>query len=79
MRPLFPILQTIGNHEFDMGPKKLVSFLQALNFSVVSSNIDVSREPTWPKPQKLFKKSVILTVAGQKIGIVGYLTKETVW
>ncbi len=62
-----------------MGPQKLALFLQALNFSVVCSNLDVSKEPTWPKSKALFNKSMIIDVGGEKVGIVGYLTKETVW
>ena len=62
-----------------MGPKKLVQFLRSLNFSVVASNIDVSREPKWPKNETLFNKSMIVEVGGEKIGIVGYLTKDTTW
>eukprot|EP00794_Sanderia_malayensis_P002836 gene2836-3279_t len=70
---------TIGNHEFDMGPGQLASFLKLLNFSVVSSNMDVSKEPTWPKTGNLFNKSLVLNVGGERIGVVGYLTKETTW
>ncbi|XP_065056302.1 snake venom 5'-nucleotidase-like [Rhopilema esculentum] len=72
-------VMTIGNHEFDMGPTKLVEFLRGLKFSVVSSNLDVSREPKWPRAEKLFNRSMIVNVAGEKIGFVGYITKETTW
>ena len=71
--------QTLGNHEFDMGPPPLVTFLRALNFSVVSSNIDVSSEPKWPQREKLFNKSMVFNIGGEKIGVVGYVTKETKW
>lgn len=70
---------TLGNHEFDMGPPPLVTFLRALNFSVVSSNIDVSSEPKWPQREKLFNKSMVFNIGGEKIGVVGYVTKETKW
>ena len=62
-----------------MGPPPLVTFLRALNFSIVSSNIDVSREPNWPEREKLFNKSMIINIGGEKVGLVGYVTKETQW
>eukprot|EP00112_Aurelia_sp_Birch-Aquarium-sp1_P006842 Seg1748.4 transcript_id=Seg1748.4/GoldUCD/mRNA.D3Y31 product=5'-nucleotidase protein_id=Seg1748.4/GoldUCD/D3Y31 len=69
----------IGNHELDRGPSKLVEFLRLLKFPAVCSNMDVSREPTWPKSETLFTKSKIIEIGGEKIAIVGYLTKDTTW
>lgn len=61
--------QTIGNHEFDLGIEGLANFLGNVTFPVVSCNLNVDLEPTL---NGLFTKSVILTVGGEKIGIVGY-------
>jgi 5'-nucleotidase / UDP-sugar diphosphatase len=66
--------QTIGNHEFDNGPKQLAEYIKSATFPVVSANIDVSAEPLL---KDLLKKSTVLEVRGQKIGIVGVTTPDT--
>lgn len=66
--------QTIGNHEFDNGPSQLAEYIKNASFPVISANIDVSNEPLL---KDLIKKSTILEVQGQKIGIVGVTTPET--
>ena len=68
------LLQALGNHEFDNGVEGLLPFLQSVNFSVISANIDASNEPLI---DGLFNASVIKEIDGQKIGIVGYTTKDT--
>ncbi|XP_064630931.1 snake venom 5'-nucleotidase-like [Lineus longissimus] len=65
----------LGNHEFDLGVDALVPFLQNVSFSVLSSNINTSREPSITGK---FQKSTTKVVAGQKIGIIGYTTTDTV-
>lgn len=67
-------LQTFGNHEFDDGVAGLVPFLDNITFPVVSSNLDASREP---RLNGRFNKSVVLTVKGHKIGVIGYITEDT--
>ena len=69
--------QTFGNHEFDDGVENLVSFLRNLNFTVVTSNLNVSQEPKWPLSPPLFVKAKVFEVGGEKIGIVGYVLKTT--
>ncbi|XP_038059746.1 snake venom 5'-nucleotidase-like [Patiria miniata] len=64
----------IGNHEFDNAPEGLSQFLTDVPFPVLSSNIDASLEPSI---DGLFHKSTVLTVGGQKIGIVGYTYART--
>ena len=76
---LYIVLQAIGNHEFDKGPSKLVEFLRLIKFPAVCSNMDVSNEPKWPKSETLFTKSKIIETGGEKIAIIGYLTKDTTW
>ena len=49
-------------------------FLQSVNFTVLSANIDASNEPLI---DGLFVSSVIKEIDGQKIGIVGYTIKNT--
>ena len=66
--------QTIGNHEFDNGPSQLAEYIKNASFPVVSANIDASAEPLL---KDILKKSTVLEVRGQKIGIVGVTTPET--
>jgi 5'-nucleotidase len=66
--------QTIGNHEFDNGPSQLAEYIKNATFPVVSANIDASNEPLL---KDLIKKSTILTVGGQRLGVVGITTPDT--
>lgn len=65
---------TLGNHEFDRGPATLAAFLKHAAFPIVSSNIDFSKEPALAG---LLAPSTILTVDGQKVGVVGATTEDT--
>jgi 5'-nucleotidase / UDP-sugar diphosphatase len=65
---------TLGNHEFDGGPAQLAEYLKAASFPVVSANVDASAEPLL---KGLFKPSTVITVRGQKIGVVGMTTPST--
>ena len=66
--------QTIGNHEFDNGPKQLADYAKNATFPIVSANVDVSGEPLL---KDLIKKSTTLEIGGQKVGIVGVTTQDT--
>ncbi len=66
--------QTVGNHEFDSGAGALAEYIKNATFPVVSANIDASAEPLL---KDLLKKSTLLEVQGQKIGIVGVTTPDT--
>uniref|UniRef100_A0A0C9RNV9 5'-nucleotidase n=1 Tax=Fopius arisanus TaxID=64838 RepID=A0A0C9RNV9_9HYME len=72
---LSPDAISLGNHEFDDGPDGLTPFLNATTFPVLASNLDLSKEPELAASP--LKKSIVLTVSGRKIGIIGYLTPET--
>ncbi|XP_046574515.1 5'-nucleotidase-like isoform X1 [Haliotis rubra] len=67
-------VMTLGNHEFDLGIDGLIPFMNDLNFTVVSANINVSAEPRMN--DKLMKHTV-LTVGGERIGVIGYTSRET--
>ena len=71
--------QAFGNHEFDSKVSGLLPFVKSVNFSLVSANMDVSKEPLWPQKDPIFKKSAIFTLSGQKIGVIGYTIKDTTW
>ncbi len=65
---------TVGNHEFDDGPKVLREFIDAVNFPIVMSNADVSKEPSLAN--KLMKSTVV-EKAGEKYGIIGLTPEDT--
>ena len=64
----------MGNHEFDDGIEGLVPFLENATFPVLAANINDTLEPTM---QNKYQKSIIVMKGGRKIGIIGYLTTET--
>lgn len=78
---------TLGNHEFDLGPAKLARAIKGepvtigginytteeAKFSVVATNLDVSKEPAL---QGLLKKFKIIERCGQKYGLLGVTTSE---
>ncbi|KAK0175757.1 hypothetical protein PV327_009483 [Microctonus hyperodae] len=72
---LSPDVISLGNHEFDEGPEGLVPFINAAKFPIVTANLNLTREPELAATQ--LKNSVVLNVAGHKVGIIGYLTPET--
>ncbi|MBN8191178.1 5'-nucleotidase C-terminal domain-containing protein [Bacillus sp. NTK074B] len=78
---------TLGNHEFDKGSEVLANFIRKLSFPVVSSNVDVRLDPNLapfmksgiPEQAENGKiyPSIIQTVKGIKIGIIGLTTEDT--
>ncbi|WP_163846812.1 bifunctional metallophosphatase/5'-nucleotidase [Pseudooceanicola aestuarii] len=64
----------VGNHEFDKGPAGLSDFLDQVQFPVLSANIDVSRDNMLADR---VKKSVVLEVGGEQIGVVSVLAEDT--
>lgn len=65
---------TLGNHEFDDGVKGLVPFLKNQTVPFVVSNIDIQHTP---ELRGLYSPSVVLRVGDKRIGLIGYLTPET--
>lgn len=65
---------TLGNHEFDDGDEVLAQFIDALEFPVVSSNIDFSGSPDLVGK---VQTSTVIEVGGEQIGILGLITPET--
>ncbi|XP_034621988.1 5'-nucleotidase isoform X2 [Trachemys scripta elegans] len=67
----------LGNHEFDNGLDGLLDpLLKNVNFSILSANIQASRSVA-SRIAGYFQPYKILHVGSEKIGIVGYTTKET--
>ncbi len=65
---------TVGNHEFDDGPEVLRGFMDAVNFPVLMSNADVTREPLLADN---LPKSVIIERGGEKLGLIGLTPEDT--
>ncbi|WP_106496170.1 5'-nucleotidase C-terminal domain-containing protein [Lentibacillus sp. Marseille-P4043] len=83
---------TFGNHEFDLGQKegnheKLAEFIDAANFPIVSSNVNVTNDEnlsplyeggvtSQPEESNIYD-GIIKNVDGEKVGIFGLTTEET--
>jgi 5'-nucleotidase/UDP-sugar diphosphatase len=65
---------TMGNHEFDDGSKNLAQHIKALNFPMVSANVDFSKDKFL---SGITKPYIIININGQKIAITGCTTEET--
>jgi 5'-nucleotidase len=65
---------TVGNHEFDDGPEVLRGFMDAVNFPVLMSNADVSREEILAGK---LAKSTVIERGGEKIGLIGLTPQDT--
>ncbi|ARQ11659.1 5'-nucleotidase protein [Rhizobium etli] len=65
---------TVGNHEFDDSEDGLATFLDKVQFPVVTANVKASAAS---KLGDRIKPSLVLDVGGQKIGIVGAVTNDT--
>ncbi len=65
---------TVGNHEFDDSEDGLATFLDKVQFPVVTANVLAGHES---KLGDRVKPSIVLEVGGQKIGIVGAVANDT--
>lgn len=65
---------TLGNHEFDDGDDVLAAFVDALEFPVVTANVDFSESPILADKINPY---VILEIGGEQIGIIGLVTPES--
>lgn len=65
---------TLGNHEFDDGDDVLAAFVDAVDFPVVTANVDFSESPVLADK---IQPSVILDVGDEQVGIIGLVTPET--
>ncbi|XP_043064137.1 protein 5NUC [Drosophila ficusphila] len=73
---LAPDAMAMGVHELDDGADAFAEFLSIVNFPVVSSNINLKREPKLAESDKLVKSTVIRR-GKHRIGIVGYIRPDT--
>jgi len=65
---------TVGNHEFDDSEDGLATFLDKVQFPVVTANVAASASS---KIGDRIKPYVVLDKGGQKIGIVGAVANDT--
>ncbi|XP_074043199.1 5'-nucleotidase [Macrotis lagotis] len=67
----------LGNHEFDNGVEGLLNpFLKKVKFPVLSANIK-AKEPLASEISGYYHPYKILSVGQEKVGIIGYTSKET--
>lgn len=64
---------TLGNHEFDRGPKILSNFIKGARFPILSCNLDFTAEPAL---KGLVQPYTIVKVGGQNVGLIGAETPE---
>ncbi len=65
---------SVGNHEFDDGPEVFAEFVKGAGFPILAANVDVMNEPAL---KGRLAGRMIVTIGGQKIGVVGLTTTET--
>jgi 5'-nucleotidase len=67
---------TFGNHEFDKGPAVLLAnLLEKARFTVVSANVDISREPQLAAVKLL--PYAVRRLGAHEVAIIGVTTEET--
>jgi 5'-nucleotidase len=64
----------VGNHEFDDGPAALAEFIDAVDFPVVSGNLDLMQSDLL---RDRVADHVVLEVNGMQVGIVSALATNT--
>ena len=65
---------TLGNHEFDNGDEVLAAFIDALEFPVVTANVDFSDSPLLAGKVDPW---ITLESGGDQVGIIGLVTPES--
>lgn len=65
----------LGNHEFDNGVENLANYVKNLHAPVVCCNLNLTAERRLQLPN--LTPSVVLRINQTKIGVIGYLTTET--
>lgn len=65
---------TLGNHEFDNSDDVLAAFVDALEFPVVTANVDFSESPLLAGK---IHPWISLEVGGSDVGIIGLVTPES--
>ncbi|MFZ6762443.1 bifunctional metallophosphatase/5'-nucleotidase [Pseudoroseomonas sp. WGS1072] len=64
----------LGNHEFDHGPLTLAAYAAAVDFPLLSANLDMAREPALAAR---IRGHVAFRRGGLRIGVIGLTTETT--
>ncbi len=64
----------LGTHEFDLGPAPLAEFVKGADFPILFGNTDAAADPLLGP---LAKGPLVIETGGEKVGIVGAITRET--
>ncbi len=64
----------VGNHEFDDGPKALADFIAAVDFPVLSANLDLSGEPLLADA---VRPAAVIERDGERLGLIGLTPTDT--
>jgi 5'-nucleotidase len=64
----------VGNHEFDNGPGDLAAFIGAVDFPVLSANMDTANQADLAGQIAPY---TVLDVNGEQVGVIGLTTNET--
>ncbi|XP_053671931.1 apyrase-like [Anopheles nili] len=78
IKQLPPDAMTLGNHEFDHSPKGLAPYLKELernHIPTVVANLALNGEPALKESN--ITRSIVLDVAGRKVGVIGALYDKT--
>ena len=67
-------VMAVGNHEFDDGPDGLLKLIEAVDFPVISGNIDVSQSNILAGK---VQNHVVLEIGGERIGVISVLATDT--
>jgi 5'-nucleotidase/UDP-sugar diphosphatase len=64
----------LGNHEFDNGSEILANFIAGVDFPVLATNVDASRDPFL---NGMIQRHTVLDVDGLQAGVIGLVTPAT--
>ncbi|AQZ50234.1 Trifunctional nucleotide phosphoesterase protein YfkN precursor [Martelella mediterranea DSM 17316] len=65
---------TVGNHEFDDSEDGLKTFLDIVEFPVVTANVKTNADSS---VNDMIEPSIVLDIGGEKVGIIGAVTNDT--
>jgi len=68
----------LGNHDFDDHIEGYAPFAEGTNFPLLAANLALHNVTNMLEGTH-FNKSTVVTVKGRKIGIVGYVTRSTIY
>ncbi len=64
----------VGNHEFDDGPSVLAEFVDAVNFSVLGANVEVTQGS---RLADLLSDFVLFEKGGERVAVIGVVAEDT--